>query len=181
MTSISKRISMAAATALGGALFALPAAAHVQVTTGGLAGGLVHPFTGADHLLVILGVGALAASYVGRPALGISLAFGTAMVLGSMFILAGYSVPSMELITIVSIFVVGSLLVVRVHFGAATIASVVSILAFFHGMAFASEMSPNGSAVAYVFGLAMATATLLTIGWAGSVAISARMKMAALQ
>lgn len=77
---------IASATALGAA--ASPAFAHEGHETTGLLAGMLHPVTGADHLLVTLGLGLLAGlvstlQVGGKPAAGAAGRLALAVVLGA--------------------------------------------------------------------------------------------------
>lgn len=86
-------------------LSALPASAH-GLAGSGLISGALHPLTGLDHLLLLVGVGALAAR-VDRRLLWPAL---TGAVVGALFGAAGGWIPAGELLAALSVSALGLLL-----------------------------------------------------------------------
>lgn len=118
-------------------LSALPAGAH-GLAGAGLMSGVLHPLTGADHLLLLVGVGALAARFDRRllwPAVA-------GAVIGALFGASGGSIPAGELLAALSVSALGLLLLAARRLGSgerpmllsgAVVASAVSIHALLHG------------------------------------------------
>lgn len=118
-------------------LSALPATAH-GLAGSGLATGALHPLTGLDHLLLLVGVGALAARVERRllwPALG-------GAVVGALVGAAGGWIPAGELLAALSVSALGLLLLAarRLRSGSgplalsgAVVGSAVAIHALLHG------------------------------------------------
>jgi urease accessory protein len=116
---------------------ALPATAH-GLAGSGLMTGALHPLTGLDHLLLLVGVGALAARVDRRllwPALG-------GAVVGALFGAAGGMIPAGELLAALSVSALGLLLLAarRLRSGGrpqalsgAVVGSAVAIHALLHG------------------------------------------------
>lgn len=118
-------------------LTALPANAH-GLAGSGLMSGALHPLTGADHLLLLVGVGALAARLDGR-LLGSALA---GAVVGALFGAAGGWIPAAELLAALSVSALGLMLLVarRLRAGdgplalsGAVVGSAVAVHALLHG------------------------------------------------
>lgn len=118
-------------------LSALPASAHGLAGSGLIAGAL-HPLSGADHLLLLIGVGALAAR-LDRRLLGPAL---LGAVIGALFGAAGGWLPAAELLGALSVSALGLLLLAarRLRDGAAPMAlsgavvgTAVAIHALLHG------------------------------------------------
>ncbi|MEB3166471.1 MAG: HupE/UreJ family protein [Cyanobacteriota bacterium] len=86
-------------------LSALPAGAH-PIGGGGLLAGLAHPLTGLDHLLLLVGVGAAAATI---DAALVGWALGGALV-GAVFGSLGGSLPAAETLAALAVSLVGLLL-----------------------------------------------------------------------
>lgn len=158
------------------ALLAAPAVfAHAghEASDGGFVGGLVHPFTGFDHLLVMLGVGMWSAM-LGKKAwpdlLWAPLAFVALLAVGALIGVVGVSPPLVEPIIAASLLVVGLLVAARARMPALAAAAVVGTFAVFHGIAHGHELARagigTGNAIA---GMALATALLhaagITLGW----------------
>jgi len=68
----------------------------------GLDAGVMHPLTGADHLLAMVGVGLWAAQQQGRARWALPLAFLTAMAAGF-----GFAVPVVEPMVMTSVILLG--------------------------------------------------------------------------
>lgn len=166
--------------ALAAVLASQPAEAH-GLATGGLSAGFLHPMTGGDHLLLLIAVGAAAASI--SPQLLIwALAGGLA---GGVFGVMGGGLPAAEWLAAVAISIV-SLLVVRQQRSGqmpalgvcgTVVAAAVAVHAMLHG-----QEAPS-SAAASQWWLGAFSASLLACGgsflvlrrlpddWAGRLAL----------
>ena len=165
------------------ALAALPtlAAAHGGADGGshhGLLAGLQHPFTGLDHLLAMLAVGAWAA--VGaRHADAASLwrlpaAFVTLLLAGALAAAAGLALPAIEPMIAASLVALGLLLAARRELPAPAALALVSAFALFHGAAHGQEL---GGAPALA-GMVAATALLHAAGVGLGLALRAAPRVA---
>lgn len=143
-------------------LTALPAFAHPGHDTYPLQDGLLHPLTGLDHLLMLLGTGVLAA-LTGRtlalPLLTLSAMLGGA-VLGHL--LGG--VPGMESMIIGSLLVAAGALLLPSRQGLLALA--MPLFALFHGWAHGVEASP-GAFWVFSAGFVAVSAMLLWVGFVG--------------
>ncbi len=144
-----------------------PALAH----PGHEGSGFLHPFTGIDHLLVMVGVGLWAALLATRkPALSflVPASFLVMMAVGAAAGFAGIKLPLVEAAILASVFVIGGLLMGAVRMPAVSAMAVVGLFALFHGYAHALE-APATAAGAYILGFLSATALLqglgLGLGW----------------
>ena len=144
-----------------------PAVAH----PGHEASGFLHPFTGLDHLLVMVGVGLWAALLAGRKpviAVAVPAAFLAMMAIGAAAGFAGIKLPLAEAGILASVFVIGGLIIGAVRLPVAWAMAVVGLFAVFHGYAHALE-APANSAGGYILGFLAATALLqgvgLALGW----------------
>lgn len=154
-------------------LSVLPAAAHTGgVGAGGFAIGFAHPFTGIDHLVAIMGVGALAALRGGRATLAIPAAFIAAMVLGAILPIIGFAIPGAEVMIILSLLVVGSLLGLGRRLALPAVVAAVAVFALFHGVAHGNEMAASVTPAAYVLGFVVAGALLLILGTIAAVPVT---------
>ncbi len=147
--------------------FAGPASAH----PGHEASGFLHPFTGVDHLLAMVGVGIWAALLAVRKplaALLVPTAFLAMMAVGAVAGFAGIKLPMVEAIILGSVFVFGGLLMAAVRLPSAAAMAVAGLFAFFHGYAHALEAPADGAGT-YILGFLAATALLqaagLGLGW----------------
>jgi urease accessory protein len=148
-------------------LAASPALAH----PGHEASGFLHPLTGVDHLLAMVGVGMWAALLAARkPAMAVLLpaAFLAMMAIGAAAGFAGIKLPLVEAAILASVFVIGGLLMGAVRLSAAWATAIVGLFAAFHGYAHALE-APDAAAGSYILGFLAATALLqgvgLALGW----------------
>lgn len=121
-------------------LAAAPAFAHPGHGLNSLQDGLLHPLTGLDHLLMLLGTGILAA-LTGR-SLALPLATLGAMFAGALLGQWFGGVPGMEALILASLAVAaGALLLPRRQ---ALLALAMPLFALFHGWAHGVEASPDG-------------------------------------
>jgi urease accessory protein len=142
--------------------FAGPASAH----PGHEASGFLHPFTGIDHLLAMVGVGIWAAFLAARKpaaALLVPAAFLAMMAVGAAAGFAGIKLPLVEAIVLASVFVFGGLIMAAVRLPAAVAMAVAGLFAFFHGYAHALE-APDAGAGTYILGFLAATTLLQAVG-----------------
>lgn len=154
---------------LGGVLLtaAEPAVAH----SGHEASGFLHPFTGLDHLLAMVGVGLWAALLAERKpanAFLVPAAFLGMMAIGASAGFAGIKLPLVEAAIVVSIFVIGGLIIGAVRLPVVWAMVIVGLFAAFHGYAHALEAPATGAA-GYILGFLAASALLqgvgLALGW----------------
>lgn len=141
------------------ALGATPAFAHDGPHAATMAAGILHPLTGADHVLAMIAVGLWAAQR-GQAALVLwPLTFVCAMVAGAMAGMAGWALPHVEPMIAASVLVLGLLVArdaaVPLGFGAALVA----LFAIVHGNAHGLEAAA-GAPSSYVLGFTISTAAL---------------------
>lgn len=144
-----------------------PALAH----PGHEASGFLHPFTGVDHLLAMVGVGLWAGLLaVRQPAAAflVPASFLAMMAIGAAVGFAGIKLPLVEAMILASVFVIGGLLIGAVRLPAAWAMAIVGVFAAFHGYAHALEAPATGAGT-YILGFLLATALLqglgLALGW----------------
>ena len=141
--------------ALALCLIALPAAAHPgHADMAGFAAGLMHPFTGLDHLLAMLAIGMWASKQ--QQPLAMPLTFLAMMSLGAFFQI-GSAVP--ESWILVSVLMIGVLLL-SARLPAVVSMTMVSIFALLHGQVHGRELPGMASAAGYL----LASAALLMLG-----------------
>ena len=144
-----------------------PAWAHTGLDIGGgLAAGFMHPFLGADHLLAMLTVGALAATAAaGNRALwALPLSFMVIMALGGALGLARLPLPAVEQGIALSLVVFGALLATRIGLPVPAAMAIIGLFALFHGHAHGAELPEFASPVGYVAGFVAATGLLHLAG-----------------
>jgi urease accessory protein len=135
-----------------------------------LLAGLLHPLTGADHLLVMLGVGVWVTTRSSRRWAG-PLAALAALALGVLWGAAGGSLPGLEVLLAGSLVVMGGMLTGIVRASPAVSGLAVMVLAGLHGYAHGAEMLPGTPIWTFLLGLALASLALQLAGIAlGTVA-----------
>ncbi|BBB26919.1 HupE/UreJ family protein [Amphritea japonica] len=148
-----------------GALAPLSAMAHTGHQVAGFFQGLLHPLSGADHLLVMLAVGLMAAGYSkSRVGTAVPAAFLLAMVVGTLLAVGGLTVPFVEQGIVVSVMAAGVLLALAVRFTLIAGMVVAAGFALFHGLAHGAELPLAVNPVAYIAGFLITTTVLLVAG-----------------
>lgn len=131
--------------------------------THGFASGLMHPFTGLDHLLAMLMVGVWSSGSARRQWLAPAL-FALMLLAGALFSAAGLALPGVEPMIAGSLIVVGALLLLsprQLPLAAGALASLtLGGFALFHGAAHGQELS-GGAAIA---GMLLGTVMLHGLG-----------------
>jgi urease accessory protein len=125
--------------------------------------GLLHPMTGADHLVAMLTAGMWAALIGGWALLIVPLAFVAAMLSGFCLALAGLHLPHVEPMILASLVVFGLATASGLSMTPYLAALVVGTFALFHGYAHGVE---HGDAAAWPFatGFVLGTLVLLVTG-----------------
>jgi urease accessory protein len=143
--------------------------AHTGADAGthhGLASGVMHPFTGLDHLAAMLAVGAWSA--LAAPAarwrdwIAAPLAFALLLLAGALFAAGGIALPAIEPMIATSLLVLGLLVASRRSLPVAAGAVLAGTFALFHGAAHGQELA----GAAAIGGMVLATALLHGIGLA---------------
>ncbi len=142
------------------ALACLPAAAHPQAGphVHGFMAGFIHPFTGIDHLLAMLGVGIWSARQSNGRAL--PLTFILMMLLGVLSGVAGLTIPGLETGIALTVALVGVLIAAAVRLPTGAGMALVGVFAVLHGNAHGHELPEAASAL----GLLTASALLVYAG-----------------
>src|SRR5471032_3610434 len=147
-------------------LLLMAAAFPVLAHPGHVDDGFLHPLTGLDHLLAMVGVGLCAALLASRKPSAIFLlpmAFVVMMACGAAAGFAGMKLPIAEAGVLASVSLLGGLVLVAVRVAAPTAMGVVAMFAIFHGYVHALE-APTADTGEYMLGFLAATALLLGIG-----------------
>jgi urease accessory protein len=131
-------------------------------TGGGLMHGVLHPFTGLDHLFAMIAVGLWAAQLGGRATWLVPLTFVVVMAVGGMLGMAGISLPFAEAGIVASLLVLGVLIAAWVRLPLIASMTLVGIFALFHGFAHGVEM-PEGTS-GYMPGFMLSTVVLHLTG-----------------
>jgi len=154
------------AAASGSALAHTGLNAHQQM---GFMSGFLHPFTGLDHLAVMLAIGlwsALIAQKFGREMLWGPLAFANMLLVGAALGLEGVNVPAVEPLIAASLVAAGLLVLTKLPLRGVGAAMLAGTFALFHGLAHGYELADNVNAFQSLAGMVSATVLLHTIGLA---------------
>jgi urease accessory protein len=139
--------------------------AHVGVgSTASFSAGVAHPFSGLDHMAVMVAVG-LWAALKGKRALWIwPCAFVGVMLIGGALGMAHVPVPLVEPGILASVVALGLMVALAVDLPVWLGAVIIAAFALLHGHAHGSEVAENIGGIEYMAGFALATATLHLIG-----------------
>lgn len=142
------------------------ASAHVGIHgPAGLVGGLVHPFTGFDHILAMLAVGMWAGWLGGKLRWAIPAGFVTAAAAGFLLGLGGSEISALvEQGIALSLVGLGGLLFFRARLSPAVGLPLVAAFGLFHGLAHGSEMAKGSSEWLFMAGFLTSTAVLHLAG-----------------
>lgn len=127
----------------------------------GFVHGLLHPLTGADHLVALLAVGLWAAMLGGRSVWLVPTAFLAMVVIGGFTGIVALDPFYIETGIVTSLLVLGLLIALAVRIPAWAAVLVVGTFAAFHGLAHGAEMPFSASALEYGSGLVLASAAIL--------------------
>ncbi|MEI7516486.1 MAG: HupE/UreJ family protein [Betaproteobacteria bacterium] len=165
-------------TLLGAAALGLSSFAQAHVGTDladhhalSLVDGLLHPFTGLDHLAAMLAVGFWSALSTRRVWLA-PLAFANMLLVGALMGMSGVALPALEPMVAATVLALGLLVATRAQFPGAVAAALAGGFAVFHGMAHGAEFV-GASPVAALVGMVAGTAVLHGLGLAAGLALRA--------
>ena len=151
--------------ALMGVIFTPLAQAHIVTTdTMGLLSGVMHPLTGADHVLAGVAAGIWAAVSGGSRARSVIAAFLGMLSLGAVAGFAGTSLGLVEPVIALSVITLGVLIALRVSLPGLVAPAVAGGFALFHGYAHAAGLPMMAGSAWYLLGVLMATSLLLGSG-----------------
>ncbi|MBB5368787.1 MULTISPECIES: HupE/UreJ family protein [unclassified Janthinobacterium] len=141
------------------ALVSLPAMAHPGHDHGtGFLAGFIHPFTGIDHLLAMLGVGIWGAQQ--RRGLEQPLTFLAMMLIGALAGMAGLGLPGLEMGIAATVALTGLAIALALSMPGWLAMGLVGVFALAHGNAHGQELS----ALPATCGFMLASAILLLSG-----------------
>jgi urease accessory protein len=129
-----------------------------------LIAGLLHPFSGFDHLLAMVAVGLWAAQQGGRARWVLPLSFVGAMAIGTVFGVMGFALPGIEAGIALSVLALGLFVAIRSRMVLPLAALLTGTFALFHGLAHGQEMPLAASPWGFGLGMLAATALLHAAG-----------------
>jgi len=145
-------------------LAASPAFAHVGLHADGTASGLLHPFSGLDHVLAMVAVGLFAARLGGRALWAVPASFVGVMMLGGALGYSGLALPYVEPAIALSVIGMGALLAFEIRLKVPAAMALVGGFALFHGHAHGAEGAHLQSFAGYAAGFVVATTLLHVAG-----------------
>ena len=130
----------------------------------GFTAGLLHPFTGMDHLLAMIAVGLWAAQRGGRYRFVIPASFVAMMALGAVAGVSGIGLPLVEPGILGSLIVFGLLIALDARLPLAAGMAVIGGFALFHGYAHAVEMPSQAHLAVFGSGMLLSSIALHLVG-----------------
>jgi urease accessory protein len=121
-------------------LFPALAMAHPGHGDGGFAAAFAHPFTGIDHLLMMLFIGVWAGRSGGQARWQVPVAFLLAMTVGWALAAQGFVIGGVETGIAASLIALGALLIAQTALPRAVQLAITAGLALLHGMAHGVEL-----------------------------------------
>lgn len=158
--------------------------AHPGHDVSGLAAGLMHPFSGLDHLLAMVAVGLWAAQSDrsnqrgGRKIWLLPATFMTMLAVGAGVAMHWQSLPLVEAGIATSVLALGLLIALSMQLPSSLSVAITALFGLLHGCAHGLELPESAAPAAYALGFLAATATLHLSGIA--VGVVTRQRYAAL-
>ena len=142
------------------------ALAHPGHEGSGLMTGVVHPFMGLDHLLMMFMVGLWAAQQRAYAAWILPTAFVGCMLVGGLLGFGGFTFAYLETGIAASVVAFGILVAMAARLPMAVALLTTGLFGFAHGIAHGLELPDMNSAVGYTGGFVAATCALHGAGYA---------------
>ncbi len=146
------------------------AIAHPGHDVSGFSAGLMHPFSGIDHLLAMLAVGLWAAQGGGKKIWLLPATFMSMLAIGAAIAMRWPSLPLVEAGIATSVLALGLLVALSLQLPATLSMAITALFGLLHGYAHGLELPGSASPTTYAPGFLAATATLHLIGIAMGVA-----------
>ncbi len=148
--------------------------AHPGHDVSGLAAGLMHPFSGLDHLLAMVAVGLWAAQGGGRKVWLLPATFMTMLAVGAGIATQWQSMPLIEAGIATSVLALGLLIALSMQLPIMLSVAVTATFGLLHGYAHGLELPASAAPMAYALGFLAATASLHLAGVATGIAMRKR-------
>lgn len=157
----SFRSTRAALLLLAFFLLPLVAEAHPETgVTGGFISGFLHPLTGLDHIVAMVGVG-LWGAYLGAPSIWLlPIVFPMVMAFGGALGVLGMPFYGVETGIALSGIVLGAMVALAARPRIWIAAVIVGVFALFHGYAHGKELPHSANPFTYAVGFVVATGLL---------------------
>jgi urease accessory protein len=148
--------------------------AHPGHNISGLAAGLMHPFSGLDHLLAMVAVGLWAAQSGGRKVWLLPATFMTMLAAGAGIAMQWQALPLVEAGIAVSVLALGLIITLSLQLPAVFSVAITGLFGLLHGYAHGLELPASAEPVEYALGFLAATAILHLSGITLGVALRHR-------
>jgi len=152
-------------------LFATPALAHSGHGAHGLVAGFMHPITGLDHMLAMVGVGLWAGLVLNRDWWLWPATFVGFMVAGFAAGVGGAALPGVEGVIAASVVALGFAVAFNLKAPATVGAAAIAVFGLAHGYAHGQELPAGASGVEFAVGFVAATIALHLAGFGLSWAV----------
>ena len=152
-------ITLVSLAALATAGFSTAAFAHIgDHSHMSFSEGLLHPFSGLDHVLAMVAVGLWASQLGGRALWLLPLTFPVVMAVGAALGFGGVSLAWIEIGIALSVVALGALVAFRARPSLAVSVPLIGLFALLHGYSHGVELPAEASALSYAAGFIAATA-----------------------
>jgi urease accessory protein len=150
------------------------ASAHTGDLPAGLLSGLLHPFSGADHLLMIIAVDIYSARSNNPLRFTLPCVFLMALTTGAQFGTNAFSAQVLEIAVMVSLLAAGLLLMLAKANASIWTIVIVLFVGVMGGLVHGLEIAPGVAGLAFIVGLVASSAALLiTCLWINFKALAA--------
>jgi urease accessory protein len=158
-------ISLVSLAAVATAGFSTAALAHIgDHSHMSFPEGLLHPFSGLDHMLAMVAVGLWASQLGGRALWLLPATFPVVMAVGAALGFGGVSLAWIEIGIALSVVVLGAMVAFRAQPSLAVSVPLIGLFALLHGYSHGVELPAEVSALSYGAGFIVATGVLHLIG-----------------
>lgn len=130
----------------------------------GFAAGFLHPLTGPDHMLAMIGVG-IWGSQLGKPSIWVlPVTFPLVMAVGGVLGVRGVPLSGVEIGVAASALALGLMILLAARPPLWVAATLVGIFAIYHGYAHGIELPSSAAPLAFGLGFVLATGLLHVVG-----------------
>jgi urease accessory protein len=163
--TMRRQITLVSLAAVATAGFSTAAFAHIgDHSHMSFSEGLLHPFSGLDHVLAMVAVGLWASQLGGRALWLLPLTFPVVMAVGAAMGFGGVSLAWIEIGIALSVVVLGAMVAFRARPSLAVSVPLIGLFALLHGYSHGVELPAEASALSYAAGFIAATLVLHLIG-----------------
>jgi urease accessory protein len=163
--TMRRPITLVSLAAVATAGFSTAAFAHIgDHSHMSFSEGLLHPFSGLDHVLAMVAVGLWASQLGGQALWLLPLTFPVVMAVGAALGFGGVSLAWIEIGIALSVVALGALVALRAQPSLGVSVPLLGLFALLHGYSHGVELPAEASALSYAAGFVVATGVLHLIG-----------------